>query len=127
LNPSSFEKIAFHNLKKIADIILTKDYKAARRAYESVCGEFGTGKDKLWVVDIDNPADLREVYGTTTDKIRGYLYELMIEAKQPPVVYEIPTRNGFHFITKPFNLKKFHDLYPFIDVHKQNPTILYMV
>ena len=29
-------------------------------------------------------------------------------------------------ITKPFNLKQFKDKYPDIDVHKNNPTILYI-
>lgn len=38
----------------------------------------------------------------------------------------IPTKNGYHIITKPFNLKQFKDKYPDIDVHKNNPTILYI-
>jgi len=39
---------------------------------------------------------------------------------------QIPTKNGYHIITKPFNLKQFKDKYPDIDVHKNNPTILYI-
>ena len=30
----------------------------------------------------------------------------------------IPTKNGYHIITKPFNLKQFREKYPDIDVHK---------
>lgn len=39
---------------------------------------------------------------------------------------EIPTMNGCHLITKPFNLQKFKEKFPEIDVHKNNPTILYI-
>ena len=47
-----------------------------------------------------------------------YLIQLMIAY--------IPTKNGYHIITKPFNLKQFKDKYSDIDVHKNNPTILYI-
>ncbi len=39
LNRRSFERAAFHTLKKISDIIMNKDYKSVRNAFESVCGE----------------------------------------------------------------------------------------
>ena len=56
----------------------------------------------------------------------------MMKSKYLNKVYEskiyayIPTKNGYHIITKPFNLKQFKDKYPDIDVHKNNPTILYI-
>ena len=37
----------------------------------------------------------------------------------------IPTKNGWHLITKPFNLQQFKEKYPDIDVQKNNPTLLY--
>jgi len=39
----------------------------------------------------------------------------------------VPTKSGVHIITRPFNLKKFKEKYPNVDVHKDNPTILYSV
>jgi len=53
------------------------------------------------------------------------LIELQEEAKRKPMVKEIPTKNGLHFITRPFNLMKFKEEFPTIDVHKDNCLLLY--
>jgi hypothetical protein len=37
----------------------------------------------------------------------------------------IPTRNGHHLITKKFNVLKFKEAYPDLDIQKRNPTLLY--
>jgi hypothetical protein len=44
---------------------------------------------------------------------------------------EIPTKNGFHIITRPFNISKLNQLLimeklPRMDSHKDNPSILYI-
>ena len=40
---------------------------------------------------------------------------------------EIPTKNGIHLIIeRPFNLQQFRTDFLNIDVHKNNPTILYI-
>jgi hypothetical protein len=41
-------------------------------------------------------------------------------------MYKVPTKNGIHLITNPFNLNAFKFGFPNIDVHKNNPTILYI-
>ena len=33
--------------------------------------------------------------------------------------------NGIHLITTSFNLQQFKEKYPDIDIHKNNPTLLY--
>ena len=38
----------------------------------------------------------------------------------------IPTKNGHHIITKPFDVRNFSSQYPDIEIHKNNPTILYI-
>lgn len=122
LNGRSFERTAFQTLKKITDQIMNKDFKSVRKAYESVCGEFGTGRDKRWIIDIDTP---REDLGI------DFVVELLefMEQLEPignKFICELPTKNGFHIITKPFNVQKFSIAYPGIDLHKNNPTILYI-
>jgi hypothetical protein len=37
----------------------------------------------------------------------------------------VPTKTGCHLITKPFNMQTFKEKYPTVDIHKDNPTILY--
>lgn len=129
LSPRSFERIAFHTLKKVSDIIMNKDYKSVRKAYESVSGEYGNSKRKKWVVDFDweDPK-----IGQTSEELerlktmKNVLFELQIEAKKEPLIVEVPIKNGLHIITNPFNVQKFSTMYPKVDLHKNNPTILYM-
>lgn len=97
LNKRSFEKTAFHTLKKITDIIIGKDYKSARKAYPSVCGMYMSESDKKWVVDIDD-VEGRMHY---VQSIGFNINKLQPEGHK--VLALIPTKNGVHLITKPFN------------------------
>jgi hypothetical protein len=121
LNVRSYERLAFQMLKKVIDQIMNKDFKSVRKAYESVAGEFGTGKDKRWIIDIDFADHVTEDYVKTL--------KACIESEFPEsggILAEVPTKNGFHLITKPFRLDSFMARYLDIDVHKNNPTILYI-
>ena len=118
LNKRSFEKLAFHTLKKVADQILNKDYPSIRKAYNSVCGQFSSDQNKKWIVDIDHK-NKRDINSTLR----------FIESLQPAgqkFIALIETKNGFHLITTPFNVQEFKTEYPDIEVHKDNPTILYI-
>ena len=57
LNRRSFEKMAFHTLKKITDQIMNKDFKSVRKAYESVCGAYANEPNKSWMIG-DNDSDI---------------------------------------------------------------------
>lgn len=121
LSPRSFERIAFQMLKKVTDIIMNKDYKSVRNAYESVAGEFGNGKHKKWIVDVDS---FDEDY---IEKIRKHLIEFQFQSQEnkEPIAIRIPTKNGVHFITKPFDVRLIKLTFPELDIHRNNPTILY--
>ncbi len=123
INPNvrSFEKLAYQTIKKVADQIMSRDFKSVRKAYESVAGEFSAGRDKRWIIDIDFADHVTEDYVKT---LKAY-----IESEFPEsggILAEVPTKNGFHLITKPFRLDSFMARYLDIDVHKNNPTILYI-
>ena len=45
------------------------------------------------------------------------------EPKIDRTIIEIPTKNGVHLITSPFDRRNF---YSCIDIHKNNPTLLYI-
>lgn len=119
LNRRSFEKIAFQLLRKVTDQILNKDFRSARKAYESVCGAYPNEKNKKWIVDIDTN-DIEIV----RDIARAIYYcdphpgEVKVDAV-------IKTKNGYHLISKPFNTTQFAHKYPNIDIQKDNPTLLY--
>ena len=84
--------------------------------FDSVVGKI-PGREKRWVVDIDS-----------TNKT--YLTEVMVALDKINPVGDkieavIPTKNGFHIISKKFDVLKFKELFPDTDVQKKNPTLLY--
>ncbi len=117
LNKRSFEKTAFHTLRKVTDQIMNKDFKNVRKAYNSVCGTYSSDEDRIWIVDIDEKGRLSNDILRCIDKIEPIGNKL---------ISILETKNGIHLITKPFNVKEFRKYYPDIDIHKNNPTILYM-
>jgi len=121
LNVRSFERTAFQTLKKITDQIMNRDFKSVRKSYESVCGEFGAGRDKRWIIDVDYGVHTTVAY---VNEMKNYIESQLPEGGE--ILTKIPTKNGFHFITSPFRLDTFKEAYPDIDVHKNNPTILYI-
>lgn len=68
--------------------------------------------------------ELDGIWLETHPESKPYLDECHREAVY--LFAEIPTMNGCHLITKPFNLQKFKEKFPKIDVHKNNPTVLYV-
>lgn len=118
LNRRSFERLAYQMLKKVTDIIINKDFKSIKNAYDSVCGEFSNEKvDKKWIVDIDEK-------GRRANEVLRYIDRL--EPVGSKLYAIIETKNGVHLITRPFNMAEFRRTYKDIDVHKNNPTIIYI-
>ena len=97
LNVRSFESLAFQTLKKVTDQIMNKDFKSVKTAFESVCGMYGTGRNSSWIIDID---------GDTDDELL-FAIELHVNGCRPygenKIIAKIPTKNGIHIITKPFD------------------------
>lgn len=77
--------------------------------------------------DLDSKYDVLEeldgIWLETHPEHKQYLDNC--ERESVYLIDEIPTVNGYHLITKPFNLQKFKEIFPYIDVHKNNPTLLY--
>lgn len=123
INRRDSKKLAFQVLKRVADYISSENYNAVKSAYAACSGEFNGDPDKKWIVDIDwkdwiNKAEVGAV-------LIPLIEELQEEAGREPLAKIIPTKNGMHIITRPFNLQRMREKYPKVDVHKDNPTILY--
>jgi hypothetical protein len=118
LNRRSAKKVGLQMLKKVTDLIINEQYKQIKNAYPGVVGEFHSDNDKSWLIDIDSKDT--ELLETVSNKA----IELQTLTNKPPVVICIPTRSGYHLITRPFNLKEFK--FPNVDIHKDNPTILFI-
>ena len=125
LNKRNFEKCSLQTARIILDQIANKDYKSSRKAFNTICGKYSSDTDKKWIIDVDD---------NSSKKFYDWLKEELdkLQPIGPKFITHIDTKNGYHIISKPFNLAEFNELFrdkqelkP--DVHKQNPTILYML
>lgn len=133
INRRNTEKLALNTLVKVSNLILNKDYKAVKNAYLSAAGEYNSEPIKRWIVDIDLPEEDFAIANHNAEIIENTIKELHDECNRNSkqgdykILMNIPTKNGFHIITNPFNLKKFRDILTLpLDIHKDNPTILYI-
>ena len=120
LNKRSLKKTALQCLKRTTDLIITEDYKAMKDIYEHISGEFHADTVKKWILDFD-PENVKDI-PLAVNAYRQRYYE--------QILLEIPTVNGIHLVSKPFNLQEYKNdkelmSYGLVDVHKDNPTILY--
>lgn len=117
LNKRSFERCAYHSMKKLTDVILAKSFVSAKKVFDSVASSHSSDKEKKWLIDVDDmefPSPLMMAH---------------IEHKCKPygdkIVGVIRTVNGCHLITKPFNIVQFREKYPDVEVKKNSPTLLF--
>jgi hypothetical protein len=85
--------------------------------FDSVVGQLKT-QEKRWIVDIDTTD-----YHVVTE-LSKFITSLRPEGVKVESV--IPTKNGYHLITKRFDVMEFKKKYPDIDIQKKNPTLLYL-
>lgn len=121
LNKRSFEKMAYHHLKKCTDQIMNKEFSKAYRAYSSVSGAFSAKTDKKWIIDLD-AEDLKQPY--ITDSITTVIDKLQPVGSKLLTI--LPSKTGLHMITKPFNKAEFKKLYKTIEIHGNNSTNLFI-
>lgn len=88
--------------------------------FDSVVGQIKT-HEKRWIVDIDTKDE------TALDKISKLVNSLRPEGDKIEAV--IPTKNGYHLITKRFDVLGFQQIMnlqgDIPDIQKKNPTLLY--
>lgn len=119
LAPKSLKKTTMLQLKYLAQRAYEGDFKKIWRSWNTCAGEI-KGEEPTWVIDIDDPLE-KMIYWWD---IKKYINE-ECEPIGDKTIAIIPTKNGNHLITTPFNLQQFKEKYPDIDVHKNNPTLLY--
>lgn len=85
--------------------------------FSSVVGQIKT-HEKRWVIDIDEKTP--ELVNQVMDFIDS------LEPVGPKIETCLPTKDGYHLITKRFDSKTFGEKYPEITVQKKNPTLLFL-
>ena len=87
-----------------------------KNLFESVVGKVKRMENR-WIVDIDDK-DEKELAKTI-----AILDETRPEGNKVEAV--IPTKSGYHLITKRFDVDMFRKSYPQVDIQKRSPTLLY--
>ena len=119
LNRRNSKVVGFEMMELLATNLKCDQVNFLDKLYNSVFGHHHSDKDKTWIIDIDekDPEFLVEI-GDVLFNIEPKNIDKVIDC--------IPTKNGYHLITKSFNSQKFGEKYPELDLHKNNPTILYV-
>lgn len=88
-----------------------------KNVFDSVVGQIKT-QEKRWIVDIDTK---------DAGELAGIMLHIgaLCRPEGDKVEAMIPTKNGFHLITKRFDVDMFRNVFPHIDIQKKNPTLLY--
>jgi hypothetical protein len=88
--------------------------------FDSVVGQIKT-QEKRWIVDIDTKDEV------TVHRVAHIIDSVIPEG--PKLIAVVPTKNGYHFITKRFDVlefsKRMGQYGEVPDIQKKNPTLLY--
>ena len=87
-----------------------------KNVFDSVVGQIKT-QEKRWIIDVDDK-DTKELV-RITETIR------VTRPEGDKLEACIPTKSGYHLITKRFDVQMFRNIFPHIDIQKKNPTLLY--
>jgi hypothetical protein len=85
--------------------------------FDSVVGQLKTN-EKRWIVDLDS---------TNEDEVVRMTKVINVTRPEGDKIDAIiPTKNGYHFITKRFDVQMFKNIFPDVDIQKKNPTLLFL-
>ena len=90
--------------------------------FDSVVGQI-KGLEKRWIVDVDSTSQ-------HTQNMISNIIEMVKPNDCSKIIAKIPTKNGFHLITKRFYVMEFNKQLKergeeIPDIQKKNPTLLY--
>lgn len=124
LNRRKWSRIALECLRHNAELIANDQHDGIKSSLETIVGRHNCEPkgEKTWIIDID-----------TFDENAQRKIQICINGCEPTgnkIVANVPTKNGSHLITKPFNSAEFHKYLSLQgdipDIHKDNGTILYI-
>lgn len=125
LNRRKWSKIALECLRHNAELIANEQYDGIKSSFETIIGRNNgePRESKTWIIDIDmNDLEVVNKIGRLINNIKPIEEDKWIET--------IPTKNGYHMITKPFDRVEFTKYMQLQgdtpDIHTDNPTILYI-
>ena len=123
----SFKEVANVALELTTHTYVSQNWVGMRSVFSTAAGKSFIVKDKKYIVDIDD-VDLTTAEGQhKVETISERIKEIRGKGGNnvDKVFLTVPTKSGVHLITYPFDVDTFQKSFPNIDVHKNNPTLLY--
>jgi hypothetical protein len=120
LNKRSYRRVALKTLQNIANTMDSGNCQAISNSYSKACGQTHNAKLKTWIIDVDNPTIGQDLL----DTMRASINECRPDGDK--IIMTLPTKNGFHIITHPFDIQQFNEFGWDVDIHKNNPINLYI-
>lgn len=121
LNQRNTKDVALECLALTVDRIIHNAQKSLRSVYATACGRKHSDPNKKWVIDVD-----------TKDVVAANTLAAISRSCRPDgvkVMFEVPTPNGVHLITTPFDLNQFQEVANATkieySVQKFQPTVLF--
>lgn len=121
LNRRNFRNVAFKAMVNMANSMNNQEYSFIRKSYDRAVGN-GHAEPKgkqAWILDLDGNFEYEQLF-----TIESLVNNALPEGKN--TICYIPSKSGLHLITKPFDPRELKKVYPEIDIHKDNPTNLYI-
>jgi hypothetical protein len=119
------------NLREVANLVLqntaktfvSQNWIGFRGVYSTAAGQSFVSSDKQFVIDLDG----YEANTPETTELMNFVNTLRGHKDDNGEIAQwiVQTKNGIHLITNAFDVGEFSKRYPNIDVHKNNPTLLY--
>ncbi len=126
LNKRSYQKVALKTIQNVANSIANGEYVFVKKSYDRACGQGHNDKVKKWIIDIDEILLNKEI-----KKLKN-LVNVCAPMGIIKVISEIPSKNGIHLISIPFNIQELQlrmmgePKFLNISIHKDNPTNLFI-
>lgn len=123
VNPRNCKQIQFEIIREATEAIELGTHKLFKCVSKSIGRKRNSNYKSVWILDFDT---------IDTELINKYL-DIAMECRHAGsgLIFDlIPTVNGFHALTKGFDLEQFRQKLAIakldnIDIHKDNPTVLY--
>ena len=125
LNPRNTVDVSFECIRQFTDLLQNNNTDMCYRVFDRACGKIiKRGVTKTWIVDIDEDTMpfYEDIYNIINSCKGNHVYHIRLS---------LPTKHGAHLITEGFDKEEFERKckeagIPKLDIHKDNPTNLYI-
>jgi hypothetical protein len=123
--------VSLHMMVNLAERIQNGN-NMQKGLFDSTVGKLKT-REKRWIIDLDDVDEVSPMLMAHIEYHCKPITEIEFDEVGIPIGYKvgpkiesiIPTKSGFHLITSKFDVMKFKENYPDIDIQKKNPTMLF--